>query len=49
MSAQTVVSRAGSGRTSGVADADPITTEIVRQGLNAAADQMKRALVRTSF
>lgn len=28
---------------------DPITTEIVRQGLNAAADQMKRALIRTSF
>jgi N-methylhydantoinase B len=49
MSVQTVVSRAGAGRTSGVADADPITTEIVRQGLNAAADQMKRALVRTSF
>ena len=31
------------------ADADPVTTEIVRQGLNAAADQMKRALVRTAF
>ena len=30
-------------------DVDPVTTEIVRQGLNAAADQMKRALVRTSF
>ena len=28
---------------------DPVTTEIVRQGLNAAADQMKRALVRTAF
>ena len=49
MSAQTVISRAGGGRASGVADADPITTEIVRQGLNAASDQMKRALVRTSF
>jgi N-methylhydantoinase B len=49
VSAQTVISRAGGGRASGVADADPITTEIVRQGLNAAADQMKRALVRTSF
>src|SRR2546423_6936397 len=49
MSAQTVISRAGAGRTSGAADADPITTEIVRQGLNAAADQMKRALVRTAF
>ena len=31
------------------ADADPVTTEIVRLGLNAAADQMKRALVRTAF
>jgi N-methylhydantoinase B len=31
------------------APVDPVTTEIVRQGLNAAADQMKRALVRTSF
>jgi N-methylhydantoinase B len=29
--------------------ADPITTEIVRQGLNAAADHMKRSLVRTAF
>jgi len=31
------------------ADADPITTEVVRHGLNSAAEQMKRALVRTSF
>lgn len=45
----TVVHRAGLGAATGVADADPITTEIVRQGLNAAADQMKRSLVRTSF
>jgi N-methylhydantoinase B len=29
--------------------ADPVTTEIVRHGLNAAAEQMKRALIRTSF
>ncbi|HEV7897817.1 MAG TPA: hydantoinase B/oxoprolinase family protein [Planosporangium sp.] len=29
--------------------ADPVTTEIIRQGLNAAADHMKRALIRTSF
>src|SRR3954463_4850012 len=49
MSVQTVISRAGGGRASGVVDADPVTTEIVRQGLNAAADQMKRALIRTSF
>ncbi len=30
-------------------DADPITTEVIRHGLNSAANQMKRALVRTSF
>ena len=40
-------SRPSSG--AGSVDADPVTTEIVRQGLNAAADQMKRALVRTAF
>ena len=28
---------------------DPITTEVVRHGLNSAAEQMKRALVRTAF
>lgn len=28
---------------------DPITTEVVRHALNSAANQMKRALVRTSF
>jgi N-methylhydantoinase B len=43
-----VVHRRPAGTSAGV-DADPVTTEIVRQGLNAAADQMKRALVRTSF
>jgi N-methylhydantoinase B len=31
------------------ADADPITTEIIRHGLNAAADQMRIALRRTAF
>jgi N-methylhydantoinase B len=30
-------------------DADPTTTEIVRQALYSAANQMKRALVRTAF
>jgi N-methylhydantoinase B len=30
-------------------DADPITTEVIRHGLNSAAEQMKRALVRTAF
>ena len=44
-----VVSRCGAGSVAALADADPVTTEIVRHGLNAAADQMKRALVRTSF
>lgn len=29
--------------------ADPITTEVVRHALNSAANQMKRALVRTAF
>lgn len=29
--------------------ADPITTEVVRHALNSAANQMKRALIRTSF
>jgi len=31
------------------AAADPIVTEVVRQSLNAAAEQMKRALIRTAF
>ena len=29
--------------------ADPITTEVVRHALNSAANQMKQALIRTSF
>jgi N-methylhydantoinase B len=29
--------------------ADPITTEVIRHGLNSAAEQMKRALIRTAF
>jgi N-methylhydantoinase B len=45
----TVVHRAGRGASSGVVDTDPITTEIIRHGLNSAAEQMKRALVRTAF
>src|ERR1700684_74840 len=32
-----------------VADADPITTEVIRHGLDAAADQMKLTLRRTAF
>ena len=31
------------------ASADPITTEVIRHGLNSAAEQMKRALIRTAF
>jgi N-methylhydantoinase B len=41
--------RAGQGVSSGTADADPITTEVIRHGLNSAANQMKRSLVRTAF
>jgi N-methylhydantoinase B len=45
-----VVHRAGAPATGGaLADADPILTEVVRHGLNSAAGQMKRALVRTAF
>src|SRR5205085_7950938 len=39
----------GMSETSVARGADPVTTEIVRQALNAAAEQMKRALIRTSF
>jgi N-methylhydantoinase B len=44
-----VVTRAGVGASSGAVDADPVTTEVIRHGLNSAASQMKRALVRTAF
>ena len=43
------VYRAGRGASSGTVDADPITTEVIRHGLNSAAEQMKRSLVRTAF
>src|ERR671939_210083 len=49
MHADAVVYRAGKGLGAGVADADPITTEVIRNGLNSAANQMKRALIRTAF
>jgi N-methylhydantoinase B len=49
MATETVVHRAGAGSGAGVVDADPITTEVIRHGLNSAANQMKRALVRTAF
>jgi N-methylhydantoinase B len=44
-----VIYRAGVGGAAGAVDADPITTEVIRHGLNSAANQIKRALVRTSF
>src|ERR1041385_2748541 len=49
MQADAVVYRAGKGQGAGVADADPITTEVIRNSLNSAANQMKRALIRTAF
>ncbi|MCX5495870.1 hydantoinase B/oxoprolinase family protein [Kaistia dalseonensis] len=45
----TVLHRAGVARSGNAAKADPITTEVVRHALNSAANQMKRALVRTAF
>ena len=43
------VYKCGAGESMGVIDADPVTTEIVRHALYSAANQMKRALVRTAF
>src|SRR5262249_47970547 len=47
--AEPIVYRAGQGAASGAAAADQIPTEVIRPGLNSAAEQMKRALVRTAF
>ena len=44
-----IAHRAGVARMGDVEAGDPITTEVVRHALNSAANQMKRALVRTSF
>jgi N-methylhydantoinase B len=50
MSAESVVYTATAEKGAGVAlDADPVTTEVIRHGLNSAAEQMKRALIRTAF
>ena len=49
MSAALVVTRAGVGASRKARDADPVRTEVVRHGLDSAANQMKRALVRTAF
>ena len=48
MSATAVV-HAGQGRSAGEADADPVATEVLRHALQSAAEQMKRAYVRTAF
>jgi N-methylhydantoinase B len=46
----TVVRTTFVARRPGLGDgADPVTTEIIRQALNAAADHMKRSLIRTAF
>ncbi|MCH8182380.1 MAG: hydantoinase B/oxoprolinase family protein [Proteobacteria bacterium] len=47
--AGTRVYRAAPSKTAGASDADPVTTEILRHALNSAANQMRRALVRTAF
>jgi N-methylhydantoinase B len=49
MKAEPTVYRAGIGTSIGAVDADPITTEVIRHGLDSAANQMKRALIRTAF
>jgi N-methylhydantoinase B len=48
MTAEPVVYRTEPGA-AGMVDADPVTTEVIRHGLNSAAEQMKRALIRTAF
>ena len=48
MTMEPMVYRAESGGATAV-DADPVTTEVIRHGLNSAAEQMKRALIRTAF
>ena len=45
----TVLTRAAAFRDGDAGAADPITTEVVRHALNSAANQMKRALIRTAF
>ncbi|SHF56928.1 N-methylhydantoinase B [Kaistia soli DSM 19436] len=44
-----IIHKAGIARRAGEHNADPITTEVVRHALNSAANQMKRALIRTAF
>jgi N-methylhydantoinase B len=47
--ADPVVYRAGLSGAGSAFDADPITTEVIRHGLNSAAEAIKRTLIRTSM
>jgi N-methylhydantoinase B len=49
MLGEPVVYRAGKRGSGNAADADPVTTEVIRHGLNSAAEAIKRTLVRTSM
>ena len=49
MSAESVIHRAAAPDADGSSDTDPVLVEVIRHGLNSAANQMKRALVRTAF
>lgn len=50
MSEQKILTHpAGQPRQPVTGTSDPITTEVVRHALNSAANQMKRALIRTAF
>jgi N-methylhydantoinase B len=46
---EAVVYRAGLAGAGSAADADPVTTEVIRHGLNAAAEGIKRTLIRTAM
>ena len=49
MLGEPVVYRAGLRGEGRAADADPVTTEVIRHGLNSAAEAIKRTLIRTSM
>ena len=49
MAAEPVVYRAGRASSGSAAAADPVTTEVIRHGLNSGAEAIKRTLVRTSM
>jgi N-methylhydantoinase B len=44
-----VVRTPGRDDTTILAEVDPVTTEVIRNALNSAAEQMKRGLIRTAF